>query len=198
LRLGWAVALLLNLSIRLRDARRLYEKDRGLTIEKFERFGDEIDRLWDQLAPCFPAIVQRDAVYLNWKFVEQPHMQYEKFVVRQAGVVRGYVITRKGIPPEPNVGVIADVFAAPDDDRVLHALLVHATKHLRRAGVKTIIAASSLPSYVAHFLRLRFKETRRMIPIFRCKTATGRNLVNCPRGWFLSMGDHDWDQYPLL
>ena len=196
--LGWAVAVVLNLSVRLREARRLRERERSLTIDEVEHFGDEIDQLWDQLAPYFPAIVQRNAEYLNWKFVDQPHMQYEKFVVRRADTVCGYVITRQGRPPEPKVGVIADVFAAPDDDSALRALLVHATKHLRHAGVKAIVAASSLSSYAAHFLRLGFKESGRSIPMFRCTGPAKRNLTNWEEGWFFSMGDHDWDQYPLL
>ena len=195
LRLGGLVAPVLSSLARLRDARRLRARDRGLVIEQVERFGDEIDQLWDQLASRFSAIVPRDAAYLNWKFVEQPHVRYERFVVRQAGAVCGYVITRVGIPPEPNIGIIADVFAAPDDD-VLPALLVHATKHLRRAGVKAILSASSLPSYVAHFLRLGFKETRRMVPMFHCQETIDPGMTGAPQKWFLSMGDHDWDQYP--
>lgn len=189
--LGGMIASALNSRARLRDMRGLRELEHRFEIEGIERFGDEITQLWNRLASHFPAIVRRDAVYLNWKFVDQPHMAYEKFVLRQAGGVRGYVITRRGVPPEPSVGVIADVLAAPGDDDVVQALLVHAVNHLKRAGVQSIVAASSWPSYVPHFLRLGFDEVGEAIPMFRCREVH-------PTDWFLSMGDHDWDQYPLL
>lgn len=194
LRLGWAMAGALNLAHRLRDSSRLRANLHEFAIERVEHFDQEVDRLWTRLAPCFAAAVERRAEYLNWKFVEQPHIEYERFVVRETGVLRGYAIVRTGIPPEANVGIIADLLAAPDDARVINALLVYAIRHLGRAGVEQIITASSVPNYVDHFLRLGFKEIRQVIPMFRCKTAQ-----HVPTdGWFLSMGDHDWDQYPLL
>lgn len=194
LRLGRVMAGALNWAHRLRDSGRLQANLHEFTIERVERFDQEIDRLWTWLAPGFAAAVERKAEYLNWKFVEQPHIEYERFVLRETGVLRGYVIVRTGIPPEANVGIIADLLAAPDDVRVIDALLVYAIRHLERAGVKQITAASSVPNYVDRFLQLGFKEINQVIPMFRCKTAQ-----HAPTdGWFLSMGDHDWDQYPLL
>jgi hypothetical protein len=195
--LGWLIALVLNCLVGLRDAWRLRVKRHDLTIEEAEHFGEETDQLWERAAAYFPAIVPRNAQYLNWKFVDQPHMQYKRFIVKRVDAVCGYVIIRKCRRPEPELGIIADVFALPDDDTGLQALLVYATQQLRREGVKTIIAASSLSSYVAHFLRMGFNATRQMTAVFRCKGETWLGMANHSKDWFLSMGDHDWDQYPL-
>jgi hypothetical protein len=138
-------------------------------------------------------IVQRDARYLNWKFVEQPHVTYQGFAASENDSLRGYVITRSGTPPEARIGVIADLFTAPDDKEAISALLAHAVRHLRRAGAHYVIAATSLPGYLAHYLRLGFQETKQVVPMFR-----NQSMEHAPtRGWFLSMGDHDWDQFPL-
>lgn len=187
------LAILLNFLTWLRDLVRRREGARTITIEPVERFGDELDQLWVRLAPRFPVIVERSAAYLNWKFTEQPDMNYDKFVARCGQTVCGYVVTRAGRPPEAKMGIIADLFAAPDDGAVIRRLLLHAVTHLRRKGVHYIIAASSVPEYVDHFLKYGFKKTREVIPMFRGKTA-GQHPTN---GWFLSMGDHDWDQYPM-
>lgn len=189
-----AFATSLNLSTRLCDSLHPRAGGRAITTEKVNYFGDEMDRLWARLSSCFPVIVQRDAAYLNWKFTEQPYMDYDKFVARRGQAARGYVITRMGTPPEAKVGIIADLFAAPDDDVMIRHLLVHAIGHLRRQGVNDIIAASSVPEYVAHFLQQGFRRTRDVMPMFRGKTG-----ARVPAsGWFMSMGDHDWDQYPLI
>lgn len=189
-----ALATSLSLYTRLRDLLRPRAGMRTITMERVERFSDEIDRFWARLAPHFPVIVQRDAAYLNWKFTEQPHMNYHKFLARQGQTVCGYVITRTGTPPEAKVGIIADLFAAPDDDIVIRRLLLHAIEHLRREGVNGIVAASSVPEYVAHFLQQGFRKTREVIPMF-----IGKTLPPIPAsGWFMSIGDHDWDQYPLM
>lgn len=189
-----ALAAFLSLFRRLRHLARQRPGTDGVTLERVERFGDEVDELWARLAPRFPAIVQRDAAYLNWKFIEQPWMQYDKFVAWRAKTPCGYVITRTGTPPEAKVGIVADLFAAPDDDAVIRRLLWQATEHLRRAGVQQIVAASSVPEYVAHFLQQGFRRTREVVPMVR-----GRTIGEVPTGdWFLSMGDHDWDQFPLV
>lgn len=189
-----ALATSLSFFKRLRDLLGPRTGIHSITVERVERFDDGIDQLWTRLAPHFPLIVQRDAAYLNWKFAEQPHMDYDKFVARRGQTVSGYVITRTGTPPEARMGIIADLFAASEDDAVLRRLLVHAIGHLRREGVNGIIAASSVPEYVAHFLQQGFRRTRELIPMFRSKT-----VAQMPTdGWFLSVGDHDWDQYPLM
>lgn len=191
-----AAALLtasLNLFTRLRDLARAPAGIHGISVERIEHFGSEIDELWARLAPQFPVIVQRDAAYLNWKFTEQPDMDYDKFVGRRSAPACGYVITRTGIPPEGPVGIIADLFAAPDDDAAICRLLAHAIEHLRREGVHSIIAATSVPDYLTRFLEQGFSKTRDVIPMFRSKLA-----AQIPaHGWFMSMGDHDWDQYPM-
>ena len=162
-------------------------------MERVDCFDEEIDQLWTRLAPRFPVIVQRDATYLNWKFTQQPHMNYHKFVARREQAICGYVITRTGTPPEANVGIIADLFAAPDDEAVIRRMLVHSVEHLRREGMDGIIAASSVPEYVTHFFQQGFRRTRDVIPMFRSKTVAQMS----DNGWFMSMGDHDWDQYPM-
>ncbi len=189
-----ALTTAFNGFMRLRDLLRTRATIRTIAVQRIERFGDESDKLWARLARRFPVIVKRDAAYLNWKFTDQPHVDYDKFVARRKQTVCGYVITRTGTPPEARVGIIADLFAAPDDDVVIRHLLVHAVEHLRHKGVTGIIAASSVHEYIAHFLKHGFRRTRDVVPVFRSRTVDPMPNI----GWFMGMGDHDWDQYPMI
>lgn len=189
-----AFAAVLSLFRRLRDLTQQRPGMHDVILERTERFDGEIDQLWTRLAPRFPVIVQRNAAYLNWKFIEQPNMDYDLFVARRGQTVCGYVITRTGVPPEARIGIIADLLADPDDDALIHYLVAHATEHLWRADVCHVIAAGSVPEYVRSFLEQGFRRTREVSPMFRIKTVTDVPAT----GWFLSMGDHDWDQFPLM
>jgi GNAT superfamily N-acetyltransferase len=150
------------------------------------RFGPEVDDLWARFSPQFPALIRRDAEYLNWKYVAQPHVQYERFVSPH-----GYVIFRRARPPERNVGLILDVFADPADEGTLRALLGLAIHQLTAQGVTYLQAASSLPVIGQILTGWDFKQTKTAIPMIRA------NVPVPDAGWLLGKGDHDWDQFPL-
>ena len=50
-------------------------------VEVVRRFDRGVDRLWERLAPRFDLAVRRDAAYLNWKFIEPPHVRYSSAVL---------------------------------------------------------------------------------------------------------------------
>ncbi|MFQ5615763.1 MAG: GNAT family N-acetyltransferase [Anaerolineales bacterium] len=173
------------------DQQHRQTRDPAIRIECRETFGDEINILWNALSPKFSALVRRDSEYLDWKFSQQPHMHHEKFVARQDGEIRGYVILRRARPPERNAGIVVDMFAAPSDEAVIRALLLHAIQRFREQDVAYIAAASSVPAYQKSLRRLGFEQTKMVTPMVRAGVAVPHE------GWLLGKGDHDWDQYPL-
>ncbi len=189
---------LLNGWVALKDRQLLKEGDADLAIQPVEKFGEEANRLWEMLSPRFYALVKRDSLYLNWKYTCQPFVQYAAFVAKRQGEICGILILRTGQPPERYLGVIADLFAAPEDDAAIRDLLTFAVRYFKKARVKDILAASSVHSYQKWFEALGFRRTREAFPMFHCKN----NSPECvaaqePGSWLLSKGDHDWDQYPL-
>ncbi len=180
-----------------RDAAFVADLTGELEIEPVARFGQEADLLWDQLSPHFKAIVIRDQAYLNWKYVDQPHASYERFLARRNGHPCGHLILRPGRPPEPEVGVLADLFASPDDPDTLRGLVAYAIGWFRRAGVRYLIAGTSVQSYRAALEELGFRQRSELVPMAHCRLAPD---VCQPIGeagaWLLGRGDHDWDQYP--
>jgi GNAT superfamily N-acetyltransferase len=150
------------------------------------QFGPETDDLWARLSGKFTALIRRDAEYLNWKYVQQPHVQYERYMTE-----RGYVIFRRARPPERNAGLILDVFADPADEPTLRTLLSFASHRLTAQGVTYLQAASSVPA-IQHILTgWDFKQTKTVTPMIRAGFPVPQT------GWLLGKGDHDWDQFPL-
>jgi hypothetical protein len=91
-------------------------------IEVVRRFDARADRLWEKLAARFALAVRRDARYLNWKYVEPPHVRYTTALLRRGDEVEGYVVYRHLREPQGRVTQIVDLLADPSDERGIKTL----------------------------------------------------------------------------
>lgn len=189
---------LLNIQVHLQDRRQLPYLDENIALSRIDIFDQEINLLWDKVSPKFYAIVKRDDVYLNWKYVQQPYADYYKYIARRNGDICGYIIFRQGKSPERNIGVIADILALPEDVSTIRTMLSFAVLQLIQQRVKDIHAASTVPAYQEQLLKMGFKETKGAYPMFHYRIDSPVfKAAEEPGSWFLGKGDHDWDQYPL-
>jgi hypothetical protein len=167
-------------------------------LSEVDTFPQEIDLFWQRIAPKFYAMVRRDSQHLNWKYVEQPHMDYLRILARRKGEVCGYLVLRSGKPPEKNFGMISDILVDPSDDRAISALLSHAVNHFRKEKRTAIIAATTVPEYQRGLRKLGFGQTGEAHPVIHARVNTPAvDIALEPGRWFLGNSDHDWDQYPL-
>ncbi len=192
------ISAILNGGVALRDSWLLRKKRGELVLHPVEKFGEEVNQLWTKISPHFTALVKRDDVYLNWKYFQQPHMEYIPFLAKRGDEVCGYLILRLGKPPERFVGVIADIFTAPEDETMNASLLKFALRYFKKARVKDVMAASSVRAYQRCYEAFGFKRVKEAFPMLHCKGESPECAPALePGSWFLSKGDHDWDQYPL-
>ena len=91
-------------------------------IEVVRRFDARADRLWEKLSTRFALAVKRDARYLNWKYVEPPHVRYTIAMLRRGDDVEGYVVYRHFREPQGRVTQIVDLLADPSDERGIKTL----------------------------------------------------------------------------
>lgn len=91
-------------------------------VEVVRRFDARIDRLWEALSQRFTLSVRRDARYLNWKYVEVPHVRYSIALLRRGDEVEGYVVYRHLREPQGRVTQIVDLMADPADERGIKTL----------------------------------------------------------------------------
>lgn len=103
-------------------------------VVEVERFGPEVDALWERLRPSYPFAVVRDSRYLNWRYADAVHLAYRLFEVRSGGRLRGHFVTRahwQGLP----ILALADLFCEPADEAVVALALRQAVQAARAAGM---------------------------------------------------------------
>jgi hypothetical protein len=191
------IAALVNLSVGIRDIGLSRYINADIAVTRIDEFDQATDQFWNVVSPQFNAIVQRNSEYLNWKYVQQPHMDYQLFTASRCGKLCGHVILRKTRPPESNSGIIADLLVPFEDRATIHSLLAFAVRYFKDQNVNHISAASSVDAYKNALSALGFRQEEDVTPLFHSRVATPAIRSALAAGsWFLGRSDHDWDQFP--
>lgn len=193
----WLFAKACEFSLKARQRRKMTPRTPLTTnMSRVDgRFGREADELWESFGQRFDLAIVRGRDYLNWKYLDQPGTRYECFYGAREGKIRGLVIFRMGLSPEPRVGVIADVIWADRDDGIVVDLLKFALDSLYRENAIGVYSASSVPVVVDALERLGFLHVANEALCMYSRTGLTNRLGENAQV-LLSKADHDWDQYP--
>jgi len=164
-------------------------------VDVIRRFDRDIDRLWERIAPRLDLSVRRDAAYLNWKFIEPPHVRYAVAVLRRDDEPHGYAVYRHLREPQGRVTQIVDFLVDPSDERGLKTLLRWVDREARAED------SDKIRCYVQH---ARFRRVLRRSGYFVVKSSVWLNAkvnaVHVPAdfyddtdGWHFTCGDGDLD-----
>lgn len=81
-------------------------------FHRIERFGPEFDAYFERVSRKFPALFQRTAAFMNWRYVDIPHRRYLAYQRVVDGQIAGLVVaTMKG-----NQGHIVDLLWDPEQE----------------------------------------------------------------------------------
>ena len=198
IKLAKGVAACGNLLIKIRDKFMAKPNDNGIQIIQIDHFENSLDTWWDSIKADYPIIIQRDSKFLNWKFVDQPFMNYQRFLAVKDGQICGYVILRCATPPESNRGIIADILIQRQDKSALESLVAFSVDFFKHKNLDLIEVASTIDEYMNIFKRFGFKKFKEMRPLVQTKVSLPvAEMIFAPDNWFLGRSDHDWDQFPL-
>lgn len=188
-------SLLVNPVLRLRDLVEKSLRKAGATrIVEIDRFGPDVDELSRRTQGDYPVIFPRDARFLNWRFVDCPEPRYRRFVAERDGRAVGYVVLRRAEPVELPHGIIVDLYAARGDEQTVNDLVRHSLAFFGN-DVSAVDCGTSVPEFEAVLRKHGFFRTRAHRPTCLCQDSTLRDRLAQLRGdWFISKGDHDWDQ----
>ena len=164
-------------------------------IEIVRRFDRDIDRLWERVAPRLDLAVRRDAAYLNWKFIEPPHVRYAVAVLKRDEAAHGYAVYRHLREPQGRVTQIIDFLVDPADERGLKTLLRWVDREARAED------SDKIRCYVQH---AKFRRVLRRSGYFVVKSSVQLTAkVNAvqvppdfyddPDGWHFTWGDGELD-----
>ena len=123
----------------------------SVVVESVNRFGQEMDELWESARQRYSFSLARDGAYLNWRYIDSP-TPYRSWIARQNGEATGYVIACMN--RSQTDGLIIDLFCDPDDSETAAALLRAGMETLLDAGAQSI--STWIPETVADSAGQRF------------------------------------------
>jgi GNAT superfamily N-acetyltransferase len=165
-------------------------------IQVIRRFDTRFTDLWDRLGPKFDLAVRRDAPYLNWKYVEPPHVRYLIIALKRNEDVCGYAVYRHLQEPRGRVTLLVDFLADPDDEAGFKTLIRWIDREARGAD------SDKIRTYAMHG---NFRRMLKRSGYFQVKSSVDftakLNAVSVPSsfydntdGWHVTLGDSDQDR----
>jgi hypothetical protein len=177
---------------------RLVSRTRPLEgeVRATRTFDDRFTRLWERVRDKFAFAVRRDAAYLNWKYIQPPHVRYLAAVLERDGEAAGYVVYRHVQEPRGRVTLLVDFLADPDDERGITTLLRWIDREARAAD------SDKIRTFAMHEA---FRKALRKSGYYTVKSTmefvAKINAVDVPAGftrdtrrWHVTLGDSDQDR----
>lgn len=165
-------------------------------VEPIRRFDSTFTEFWERIAPRFSLAVRRDAAYLNWKYIEPPHVRYSIAALKRENRYEGYAIYRHAQEPRGRVTLLIDFLADTNDDLGFKTLLRWVDAEARQAD------SDKIRCYAAH---AGFRRLMRRSGYFQMRQplalAVKINARAMPAGfykdtdnWHITLGDSDQDR----
>jgi GNAT superfamily N-acetyltransferase len=177
---------------------RIVARSRPLAAEVrlIQRFDDTFTALWEELAPKFGLAVRRDAAYLNWKFVNAPHVRYSIAALRRDDRNVGYAIYRHYAEPRGRVTLLVDFLADPEDEQGFLTLLRWIDREARLAD------SDKIRTFAMH---AGFRRALRRSGYFAVKSTmefvvkvngvqVDKTFYDNTDNWHITLGDSDQDR----
>ena len=164
-------------------------------IRVIRQFDDRFTELWNRLSSKFAFAVRRDAQYLNWKYVQPPHVRYHIAALVRGNRADGYIVYRHAREPLGRTTRLVDLLADPADEAGVLALLRWLDREARSAD------SDRIRTYITHggFRRLLKKsgyyQTKSSVQLVAKMNALDvpRTFYDTPDTWHVTLGDADLD-----
>jgi GNAT superfamily N-acetyltransferase len=165
-------------------------------VRLIHRFDDTFTALWESIAPKLDFAVRRDAAYLNWKYVNAPHVRYSIAALRRDERHVGYAVYRHLHEPRGRVTLLVDFLTDPDDAAGFATLLRWVDREARLAD------SDKIRTFAMH---AAFRKALRRAGYFQVKSSiefvAKVNALDLPPSfyeqtdkWHVTLGDSDQDR----
>lgn len=175
------------------DSRRLSWRARRLKVEPIERFGNDVDQLWERIRSGLNVASIRDARYLNWRYADCHDVRYAALAVRRwfGADLAGVAIVRLGVRDEP-VACLVDWLVPPGDASTAEALLDRCEQLSRDAGMTQLQAWFPVSSWPHELLMARgYRREPTLYHLVALTKIPDISLEWVNRHWYYTMGDSD-------
>jgi hypothetical protein len=165
-------------------------------VRVIRHFDEGFTRLWERIASSFKFAVRRDAAYLNWKYIQAPHVRYSVAALIRDNEPAGYAVYRHVQEPRGRVTLLVDFLTAPDDTAGMITLLRWVDREARAAD------SDKIRTYATHDA---FRKLLRQSGYYSVKSSMDFvvriNALSVPPDfyksttlWHVTLGDSDQDR----
>ena len=165
-------------------------------VRTIRRFDDSFTKLWERVRPQLGLAVRRDAAYLNWKYIQAPHVRYSIAALDRDGEAAGYAVYRHVQEPRGRVTLLVDFLTDPADTTGFLTLLRWVDREARAADTDKI-RTFALHEGFRRLLKKSGYYSVRSTMEFVAKI----NAVDVPAAfykdtsrWHVTLGDSDQDR----
>lgn len=167
-------------------------------LTRFEPWAADLDAIGAALRERFPLVLERDAAFLDWRFVDTPSKVHRMFGAFRGGHLVGYVVVQ---PPSEwgpeGVGFLVDLAALEED--LVEGLVGAGLDALGELGASVVEAWSVDGSWWADRLdRAGFRAARpeNHLYVYHFVLTPEHPLASAPAlgdasTWYLTDGDRD-------
>jgi predicted N-acetyltransferase YhbS len=177
---------------------RLVSRPRPLQgeVQPIRLFDEGFTRLWDRVKGKFGLAVCRDAAYLNWKYVQAPHVRYAIAALRRDGEAAGYAVYRHMQEPRGRVTLLVDFLTDPDDGPGLLTLLRWVDREARAADsdkIRTFVMHQGFRRLLRKSGYYSVKSTMEFVAKIN-GAVVPTDFYDSTEAWHVTLGDSDQDR----
>jgi GNAT superfamily N-acetyltransferase len=171
----------------------------GVRVSLLETpFGPAFDRLWEKASTGYDFVAERKSRYLEWKYREIPYVTYEIYQAHRGDELVGYVVLRSAEKNKIKLGLVVDLFAHPEDEEAVDALVDLAARWGRDNRVARLQTFTFDRRLAKRYRRKGFMSLKS--PMQFClqihSDHIDESFFRDTSRWHVTFGDSDMDREP--
>jgi hypothetical protein len=118
------------------------------TLVDVDTFNEKFETFWDNIADDYDYILQRNCVYMNWRFTQNPNVEYRIKAALSDDRVIGYVVLEIANDDGYLVGSIFDLLTLRDRVDIVITLFDEAVKYFDSLNVDCVSLTTMQGNFV--------------------------------------------------
>lgn len=169
----------------------------GVTLRAMNQFNEDSTAVWNSFAKSIKVGIQRDAEYLNWRYVDKPKENYQIMGYYQNDRLLGFIVYAMKPKHGGKIGYIMELLYHPEQVAVGKTLLRVATNAMVAENTDVCLGwcFKHAPNYMAFKKNHFYTLAERIRPIelhlvFRSIKAE-KSVLRKRENWYISYSDSD-------
>ncbi len=168
------------------------------SVKRIARFDQSYEELWKRVSPGINIGINRDAAYMNWRYVNKPGENYSRYGFYENGILKGIVVFTLKNKHDGRIGYLMEVLFDPESKTAGKKLLQFCSKVLRKNKADLILAWCYPHSfnYNCHRKAGFYKFPEKIRPqklgvITKTLNSDHQSEISDVKNWYFSYSDSD-------